>query len=251
MALFLIKADSNYTHPDPVKDARGVYKRGDIIQVLDDSAHNGDIITNPIMSPFVMVRVIGLSVERALKYMEEDTEPGIGVNDCAAIGIDYHFRSAAHYLYNCTVQGCGTGIDGTSTRTTAKNCIVQDCTTCYTGTYTGSNNNEPQINQDYWIDGSLTATRLQEQVAAKAAALNTVVTVRGQISLGQVVSIVPPTPAAPTQAELDKANYFSLLSKWSHIKQDISNGLIAADDARVVQLETDLRATYKPEYSGL
>ena len=76
MTLFLIKA-TNHTHPDPVKDQRGCYKRGDIVQVLDDSAHDGDILTNPIMPPFVLVRIVGLSLEKAMKYMEEDAETSI------------------------------------------------------------------------------------------------------------------------------------------------------------------------------
>ena len=79
MALFLIKA-TNQTHTDPVKDQRGCYKRGDIVQVLDDSAHDGDILTNPIMPPFVLVRIVGLSLEKAMKYMEEDAETNIDLD---------------------------------------------------------------------------------------------------------------------------------------------------------------------------
>lgn len=38
MALFLIK-DRDAVHADPEKDRRGCYKRGDIVEVLDDSKY--------------------------------------------------------------------------------------------------------------------------------------------------------------------------------------------------------------------
>lgn len=56
MALLLIKA-TNATHIDPTKDQRGCYKRGDVVSVYEDDAHNGDVVTNPIMPPMAMVRV--------------------------------------------------------------------------------------------------------------------------------------------------------------------------------------------------
>ena len=57
------------------------------------------------------------------------------IYDCAGFGIDYQLLTAIGYLYNNTVQGCGTGIDGNSTNIIAKNNVVQDCTTCYAGTF--------------------------------------------------------------------------------------------------------------------
>ena len=56
MALLLMKA-TNATHSDPTKDQRGCYKRGDVVDVYEDDAHNGDLTQNPIMPPFAMVRV--------------------------------------------------------------------------------------------------------------------------------------------------------------------------------------------------
>ena len=71
MALLLIMAE-NHQHLDPVKDARGSYKRGDIVDVYEDDRHDGDFAANPIAAPFVLVRVSGLSVEQARAYIASD-----------------------------------------------------------------------------------------------------------------------------------------------------------------------------------
>jgi len=71
MAEFLIKA-TNATHADPVKDRRGCYKRGDIVQVFPDGACTEQPSPN---SNMVIIKVVGLSFEAAQKYMlsEMDT----------------------------------------------------------------------------------------------------------------------------------------------------------------------------------
>jgi hypothetical protein len=68
MALFLLYDRDNH-HPNPIKDARGCYKRGMIVEVLDDSKHDGDLVKNPIMPPWILVRVTGVTKQQALKYM--------------------------------------------------------------------------------------------------------------------------------------------------------------------------------------
>lgn len=74
MALFLIY-DKDNTHADPLKEARGCYRRGDIVEILDDSKHDGDLVKNPIMPPWILVRVTGITKEQALKYMEPYIDP--------------------------------------------------------------------------------------------------------------------------------------------------------------------------------
>lgn len=74
MALFLI-FDHDNAHADPVKDARGCYRRGDIVQVLDDSAHDGDLVKNPIMPPWILVRITGVTKAQAEKYMLPYIDP--------------------------------------------------------------------------------------------------------------------------------------------------------------------------------
>lgn len=66
MAEFLVKAVSA-THSDPEKDARGCYKRGDIVVSMPDGHEWGREETLPT---FVVVKVPGIDHERAAKYLE-------------------------------------------------------------------------------------------------------------------------------------------------------------------------------------
>lgn len=68
MAEFLIKA-RNATHADPVKDARGCYKRGDIVVVMPDGHLWG---SKEGLPDFVIVKVPGVDHERARKYLAQE-----------------------------------------------------------------------------------------------------------------------------------------------------------------------------------
>lgn len=73
MAEFLIKAISA-THPDPLKDARGCYKRGDIVDVRPDGFKWGKEERLP---KFVIVKIPGLDAEKVKKYMQPHFETGV------------------------------------------------------------------------------------------------------------------------------------------------------------------------------
>ena len=75
MALLLIYGKDNL-HLDPFKQARGCYVIGDIVEVLDDSKHDGDLVANPIAPPFYLVRITGVTKAQGLKYMVPYIEPG-------------------------------------------------------------------------------------------------------------------------------------------------------------------------------
>lgn len=66
MAELLIKA-VDATHPDPIKNERGCYKRGDIVDVRPDGWHWG---TEEGLPKFVIVKVPGLDPERVKHAME-------------------------------------------------------------------------------------------------------------------------------------------------------------------------------------
>jgi len=74
MALFLVYGKNN-TNSDPFKQARGCYGIGDIVEVLDDSKHNGDIVANPIAPPFYLIRITGVTKAQAEKYMAPYIDP--------------------------------------------------------------------------------------------------------------------------------------------------------------------------------
>ena len=71
MAEFLIKA-VNATNPDPTKDERGCYKRGDIVDVRPDGFAWG---LEERLPRFVQVQVTGVSVAAALAYIAPSTDP--------------------------------------------------------------------------------------------------------------------------------------------------------------------------------
>lgn len=70
MAILLI-IDRDNTHPDPVKDARGCWKRGMVVQVFED----GTPCVKEPKPPFVIVHVPGVSkADAEAKYMAAETK---------------------------------------------------------------------------------------------------------------------------------------------------------------------------------
>ncbi len=69
MAIFLIR-DRDATNPDSIKDQRGCYKRGYIVQVFEDDVK----CVIPPAPPFVIVKVTGLTKVQAEKYTQPETE---------------------------------------------------------------------------------------------------------------------------------------------------------------------------------
>jgi hypothetical protein len=70
MAELLVKL-TDATNADPVKDAQGCYKRGDVVVVMPDGHVWGRQEGPPT---FCVVKVPGLSVEDARKYTEPQVE---------------------------------------------------------------------------------------------------------------------------------------------------------------------------------
>ena len=70
MALLLIYAKNN-VHADPEKDARGCYKIGDIVEVLDDSKP----IVDPIADSWYIVRITDVTKAQVLHFMEPYIDP--------------------------------------------------------------------------------------------------------------------------------------------------------------------------------
>ena len=68
MAEFLIKAIDD-THSDPVKDKRGSYKRGDIVQVYEDGG------IGPIPSKKMQKRIVSV-IEKTRKGNEVNDATG-------------------------------------------------------------------------------------------------------------------------------------------------------------------------------
>ena len=75
MAELLIKA-VDATHADPSKDARGCYKRGDVVVVKPDGHTWG---TQERLPLFWVLKVPGLSVAECDTYLEPDALPEFGM----------------------------------------------------------------------------------------------------------------------------------------------------------------------------
>jgi len=112
--------------------------------------------------------------------------------------------------------------------------------------FTG-NAGEPEIVQEYWVDGSLSAAQLQAQVAAKAATLNSVETIRQGLTIGQTVSIVPPASPAPTAADTYAAN----INTMRQMNNAIALGVKTAQDADVVAMQNTLKTNYQDSFLSL
>lgn len=60
--------------------------------------------------------------------------------------------------------------------------------------------------------------------------------------------------SAPTNvsaSQIEQQAYQNLLTKYYRVQEDVKSGLISASDPSVTKLTSDLKAAYKPEYSGL
>ncbi len=67
--IILMLIDSDRTHSDPVKNLRGCYKQGDIESVERPNANHGNLAEYPIAAPWWMVRVVGVPLTVAEKYL--------------------------------------------------------------------------------------------------------------------------------------------------------------------------------------
>lgn len=67
---------------------------------------------------------------------------------------------------------------------------------------------------------------------------------------GSVIDVTIPaiSPLVPTQAEIDKQNFFSKLQTFQKLKQAVSLGFVSATDSRVITIKDELIAAFKQEY---
>lgn len=80
MAILLVMDRNKVNDMDAVKDVRGCYKLGDIVEVFEDDKP----LVIPPAEPFYLIKVTGLKASDALKYIEPQydttTEPVDGVS---------------------------------------------------------------------------------------------------------------------------------------------------------------------------
>jgi len=76
VAELLIKA-VDHTHPDPVVDRQGAYKRGMIVRVEEDGFQWG---TKEGLPKFVLVKITGLAAKKVRGLVSPQDEDDIGVS---------------------------------------------------------------------------------------------------------------------------------------------------------------------------
>lgn len=70
--VILVIFDRDNTHSDPEKDQRGCYKLGDIVAVHEDDKHDGDLVANPVMPPWYLIKIPGVTVAQVQHAMESE-----------------------------------------------------------------------------------------------------------------------------------------------------------------------------------
>ena len=85
MATFLIY-DRDNTHVDPVKDLRGCYKLGDIVEVFDDDRQPPLAIPQP--PPFWVVKITGITKAQSDQFIAAHISDPVTCPRCDGTGID-------------------------------------------------------------------------------------------------------------------------------------------------------------------
>ena len=114
MAEILIKL-ADYVNPDPVKDRRGVHKRGDVINIKPDGWSDGQhwpqSAYHPSVGKFVLVKCPGITVAEALAYRDSWKDD---------FGYTIVSQNAAQGLYVVRVFEQNAGAAGQNNLTQAK-----------------------------------------------------------------------------------------------------------------------------------
>lgn len=75
--ILLLLKSVDATNPDSTVDQRGCYKQGDVIEVLPATAHDGNLVANPIAAGQWLLRVIGIPRQVARKYEGRGFDAGV------------------------------------------------------------------------------------------------------------------------------------------------------------------------------
>lgn len=84
---------------------------------------------------------------------------------------------------------------------------------------------------------------------SRLATFNGGVDLDAELSIDQAVEApTQPTPATPTQEEIDRADWFDNYNRLKKVEELVSLGVVATDHAKVVALRDLVKTTIKPEY---
>jgi hypothetical protein len=113
--------------------------------------------------------------------------------------------------------------------------------------FTG-NAGEPAVDRTLTIDGSTTALAVRQWRDGQIIALNNARTVFSAAIAqpGQVITAAP--SVSPSQADIDRADWFRKLERYLRAKRAADAGLAVPTAAQIAALKTDLESTYQASY---
>lgn len=65
----------------------------------------------------------------------------------------------------------------------------------------------------------------------------------------QVIGPIDLTPVVPSKDDTDRTTFFEQYAKLNALKISVEKGLTKPDDADLVALDAEVKATFKPEYT--
>jgi len=112
------------------------------------------------------------------------------------------------------------------------------------------------IKKGYTLDATLTQDQAAGMLRAKLAELESFEAATLPFPVGVTLDLTPPavvtapTPTLPTQAELDKAEWFDNYQEMQQYNKLIAVGVMQPSDIEVTNMQTWLQLNYLPEYLG-
>jgi len=110
------------------------------------------------------------------------------------------------------------------------------------------------LKKGYTLDATLTQDQAAGMLRAKLAELESFEAATLPFPVGVTLDLTPPpadpapVPPAPTQAELDRAEWFSNYHEMQQYNRLIEVGVMQPDDIEVTNMQTWLHDNYLPEY---
>ncbi len=89
---------------------------------------------------------------------------------------------------------------------------------------------------------------LKTQTRNRIANMTAAYSFGDSLTSGSVIGPTIPTPAAPTQAEIDQTAFQVDYSRWQSVKRGIDAGVIDPTLPQVVALKTKVQTAMKPAY---
>jgi hypothetical protein len=100
------------------------------------------------------------------------------------------------------------------------------------------------FSQEYSFGSAPSLESLKSQIKSKLDAVEAARAFADGLAIGPIDT----TPAIPTQAEADKAQFISLYQRWLSVRRAIDAGIITGNETPVANLKASVLTAFKPSY---